>query len=134
MNSYLLYKSNSDLRAFTDAFELQFQTSDPRGKIVQNVKFSSISQISDLISKLDPTCQHESRGMSVSKTKPQIPSYWKFTHTKILGLPWKIWFPTEARLSILRPSLNLWRQNESRGGLRSRFRVSVGPSCKTRQH
>ena len=33
------------------------------GKIIQNVKFSSISQTSDLISKLDSTRQHESNSM-----------------------------------------------------------------------
>ena len=33
------------------------------GKIVQNVKFLSVSQNSNLISKLDYTCQHESKFM-----------------------------------------------------------------------
>ena len=33
------------------------------GKIVQNIKFSSVDQTSDLILKFDSTRQHESRGM-----------------------------------------------------------------------
>ena len=63
MNPYLLCGPNNALRVFTTTLELQFQISVPRGKIVQNVKFSSVSQTSDLISKLNSTRQHESRGM-----------------------------------------------------------------------
>ena len=36
---------------------------DLRGNIVKYVKFSPISQNSGLSSKLNPTCQHESKGM-----------------------------------------------------------------------
>ena len=50
LNSYLLYESNSALRAFTAGSELIFQTSDPRGKIVENVNFLSVSQNNDLSS------------------------------------------------------------------------------------
>ena len=32
-------------------------------KIIQNIKFSPVIQNDDLTSKLDPTRQHESRGM-----------------------------------------------------------------------
>ena len=85
MNSYLLYEPNSALRAFTITPELSFLIFDPRGKIVQNIKFSSVGQNSDLISKLDPTHQHESRGCSVSKTRPKISSFWKFTQIKTIG-------------------------------------------------
>ena len=41
----------------------QFHISDLRGKIIQNVKFSPIIQNSDSSSKLNPTSQHEPRGM-----------------------------------------------------------------------
>ena len=51
------------LSVFIAASELQFYISDARGKIIQNVKFSSVNQTSDLISKLDPTHQHEYMGM-----------------------------------------------------------------------
>ena len=63
MNSYFLYVPNTALRAFTTALELQFHIFDYGGKIVQNVKFSPVSQNSDLISLLNPTCQHESNGI-----------------------------------------------------------------------
>ena len=63
MNFYLLYESNSTLRTFIAALELQFHIFVPRGKIVQNIKFLSIRQTSDLISKLYSTHQHESRDM-----------------------------------------------------------------------
>ena len=63
MNSYILYEPNNALHAFTAAPMLQFQIFDPRGKIVQNIKFLSVNQNNDLISKLNPTRQQESRGM-----------------------------------------------------------------------
>ena len=40
-----------------------FQIFDVRSKIVQNIKFLSVSQNNNLISKLDFTHQHESKGM-----------------------------------------------------------------------
>ena len=63
MNSYLLYGSNIALHTFTAFIELQFHISETKGKIVQNVKFLSVSQTSGLISKLDATRQHESKVM-----------------------------------------------------------------------
>ena len=63
LNYYLLYESNSALRAFTATFELQLHISIPRGKIIQNIEFSSLCQNSYLISKLYSTRQHESRGI-----------------------------------------------------------------------
>ena len=63
MNSYFLYGPNNALLTFTVAPELQFHIFNPRGKIIQNVNFTSISQTSNLISKLNPTRQHESKGM-----------------------------------------------------------------------
>ena len=63
MNPYPLYGPNSALRAFIAALELQFYISISMGKIVQNIKFSSVCQTSDLILKLDSTRQHESKGM-----------------------------------------------------------------------
>ena len=59
----MLYSLKNALRTITTAPELQFHISESREKIVQNVKFSSINQTSDLISKLNPTRQQESRGM-----------------------------------------------------------------------
>ena len=44
-----------------------------------------------------------------------------------------MWFLMEARLSILRPSLDLWRWNKSENGLKFKFWVSVGLARKTRQ-
>ena len=43
LNSYLLYEPNSALYAFIDTSELQFQISNHRGKIIQNVKFLPVS-------------------------------------------------------------------------------------------
>ena len=63
MNSYLLYEPKKALCAFTATSKLQFWTFDPKGKIVQNIKFSSVSLNSDLISKLDSNRQHKSKGM-----------------------------------------------------------------------
>ena len=59
--SYLLSSSNP--------------TFDPRGEIVQNVKFLLVSQNSDLISKLDLTHQHKFRGMLGFQNRPRIVSY-----------------------------------------------------------
>ena len=39
MNSYILYEPNSVFYAFIATPELKFQISDPRGKIIQNIKF-----------------------------------------------------------------------------------------------
>ena len=61
--SYLLYEPNYALHVFTVAPEFQFHISYPRGKIVQNVKFLSVNQNSDLSSKLNVTRQHDSRSM-----------------------------------------------------------------------
>ena len=63
MNSYLLYGPNNALRTIIATPELQFHISDHKGKIVQNIKFLSVNQTSDLMSKLDLTHQHESRDM-----------------------------------------------------------------------
>ena len=63
MNSYLLHRPNRTHHAITATLELQFHISDLIGKIIKNVKFLSVSQNIDLTSKLDPTRQHESRGM-----------------------------------------------------------------------
>ena len=58
-----LIKAQPCFRAFTVAFKLQFHIFDPKGNIVKYVKFLPISQNSGLSSKLNPTCQHESKGM-----------------------------------------------------------------------
>ena len=63
LNLYLLYGPNNALFVYTATFEVQIHISIPRGKIVQNIKFSFVSQTSDLISKVDSTRQHESKGM-----------------------------------------------------------------------
>ena len=63
MSSYLSQESNSALCMHTTTIELQIGFSKPRGKIVQNLKFSPVSQNSDLSSKLESTRQNESRGM-----------------------------------------------------------------------
>ena len=63
MNSYLLYEPNSTLCAFTSTPKLKFKNSDPRGKIVQNIKKFPIRQNSDQTPKLYSTHQYESRDM-----------------------------------------------------------------------
>ena len=62
MSSYILYEPNHAFRVFIDALDLQFQNSDPRGKMVQNINFSLVSQNNDSSLKLNSTHQHESRG------------------------------------------------------------------------
>ena len=69
MSSYLSHESNSILRELTVASKFQIEISNLRGKIVQNVKFSSVSQNSDLSSKLDSTRQMTPGVYSVFKTK-----------------------------------------------------------------
>ena len=49
--------------AFTATLELHFHIFKPKGKIVQNVNFSPVSQKNDLSLKLNPTRQNKSRGM-----------------------------------------------------------------------
>ena len=63
MSSYLSHKFNSAFCAPTAAPELQIRISILRGKIVQNMKFSLVSQNSYLNSKLDSTCQNKSGHM-----------------------------------------------------------------------
>ena len=63
MSSYLLYEPNDAFCAFATTSELKFPISDLRGKIVQNVNFSSVSQNSDLSLKLNPTRQHGFKGI-----------------------------------------------------------------------
>ena len=43
-------------------------------------------------------------------------------------------FLTEAHFEILKPPLNLWRWNETYGGLGSQFQVPIGLTRKIRQH
>ena len=78
MNSYLLYRPNRALYAFTAALALQLHISDPRGKIVQNIKFLPIDQNSDLILKLNTARQHESRGMLGFQNNARDPKLLKF--------------------------------------------------------
>ena len=53
--------------------ELQLHISDPKGKIVQNIKKKLVNQNNDLIPKLDSTHQHESKGMlSLQNKAPDI--------------------------------------------------------------
>ena len=59
MNLYLPHESNSALYAFTAAPNLKFAISNPKGKIVQKVKFLSVNRNSDLIPKLYSTHQDE---------------------------------------------------------------------------
>ena len=61
--SYLFYEPNNALRAFTTALEFQFKNFNHRGKMVQNVNFSSVSQNCYLSLKFNPTHQYESRCM-----------------------------------------------------------------------
>ena len=83
MSSYLLYDLNLALRAFTAASELQFNISDPNGKIVQNVNFSPISQNNNLILKLNPTHQHVSKSMINFKNRS---SYYDVTQIDTIVL------------------------------------------------
>ena len=58
---FLSHESNSALRALMTDLELRITIFDPRGKIVQKVKFSPISQNNYMSPKLDSTCQNESK-------------------------------------------------------------------------
>ena len=60
MSSYLLYETKHALHTFTVTTELQFHVFNPRGKIIQNVSFSPVSQNSNLSSKLNIIHPHES--------------------------------------------------------------------------
>ena len=63
MSSYPYSELNDIFRALKIAHELQIENLDPRGKIVQKVKFLSISQNSYLSLKSDITCQNGSSGI-----------------------------------------------------------------------
>ena len=71
MSSYLLHESNNALCALTVAPELRIIIFNPRGKIIQNVKFSLVSQNSGLSSKLDSNHQNESGEYLIFKIEPQ---------------------------------------------------------------
>ena len=86
MSSHLLYEPNHALCAFTATLELQFHISDSRDKIVQNVKILHVRQNSDLNLKLNPTRQHESRGiLSFQNRTPNI-KLLKFHAIETIGL------------------------------------------------
>ena len=65
MSSYLYPELNDVFHALTTIPKLQIVNPNPRGKIIQNVKFLSVSQNNDLSLKLDSTCQNKSKGMLV---------------------------------------------------------------------
>ena len=104
---------------FTASLEIKFHSSDPRGKNHPKYQFFARQQNNDLSLKLNPTRQHESRGiLSFQNRVPDI-KILKF-HANQDNSPYlKEQFSTEARLPILRLPLNLWHQNESKNGLRS---------------
>ena len=47
----------------TTTSEVKFYIFDPKGKIVQNIKFLFVSQNSDLTLNLNPNHQHDSKSM-----------------------------------------------------------------------
>ena len=75
MSSYILCKHNHALRMLTDASTLQFYIFDLKDKIIQNIKFLSVNQNSDLSSKLNYTHQHESGGIKILKFSKQTNGY-----------------------------------------------------------
>ena len=78
MSFYLLYEPNHAFHAFTTTPELQYQISDPKGKIIRNVNFFSVCQNSDLSLKLNPTRQQQSRGMLNFKNRASVIKILKF--------------------------------------------------------
>ena len=100
MNSYLLYKPNGTLRAFTTASELQLQTSDPRDKIIQNVKILPINQNNDLSSQLNHTRQHKSKGMLSFQNKALDIKLLKITQIETIRLTSKNMIFNRSSFSI----------------------------------
>ena len=88
------------------ALELQYTNLDLRGKIIQKVKFVSVSQNSNLSLKLDYTHQNEFGGMLVFQNI--IPEVHKpnFHAKQSNELTLKTHFLTKARYEILRPLLD----------------------------
>ena len=78
MSSYILYELNHAPRAFTATPKPQFHIFNPRGKIVKNINFSSVSQNSDLSSKLNLARQQESRAMLSFQNKALTVKLLKF--------------------------------------------------------
>ena len=120
MSSYLLYESKGALRAFTFALELKFPIFDPRGKIVQNVNFLSISQNSDLSLNVNPSRQHEYRGILGFQNRALNIKLLNF-HTNQDNSAYikKCNFEQKAHLAILRLSLDSWCRNEFESDLGS---------------
>ena len=86
MSSYLLYEPNHTLHAFTAAPEFQFHISDLRGKIIQNVNFSLVSQNSDSTLKLNLTRQHKFKSILGFQNKALNIKLLKFTQIKTIRL------------------------------------------------
>ena len=63
MKLYLLYGLNNGLHTFITALELYSIFSTLGAKLSKISNFHSSVWTSDSISKLNPTCQHESKGM-----------------------------------------------------------------------
>ena len=118
MSSDLLYESKNSLHKLTTTPELQVRIFNPKSKIVQNVKFSFVSQNSDLSSKSDSACQNESgcmlnfqnRALEANKSKLQAKRCNK-------DLSRKTYFSTIPRLTNLKSPLDLWLRNKSGSSL-----------------
>ena len=126
MNFYLLYEPNNALCVFTIAYKLQFQISIPRGKIVQNVKFSPVNQNSDFKFKIifySSTRVQEYVWFPKQSLGYQVIKVSRKSRRK--SLPREMWFLTEACFEILRLPLDSLHQNEFEGGFRFRFWVLV---------
>ena len=134
MNFYLLYEPNHALCVSTTAPKLQFYISNPRGKIIQNINFSSVSQNNDLSSKLDLIHQHESRGiLDFQNRAPDIKILKVHANWDNSAYFEKHNFEQKACLPILRLPLDSWNWNVFGCDLRSWLWIPVGPACKMRQ-
>ena len=132
MNFYLLYEPNNVLHAFIVASELQFQIFDSMNKIVQNVKFSPVSQISDSTLKLYSTCQHESRGMLGFKNRALDIKLLKFYTNRDNRAYLNLIF-NRSSFAKYETTIGFVMSIQVREWSQILIRVLVGPASKTKQ-
>ena len=110
MSFYLSHESNNAFHALTTAPKLQIKNSNPRGKIVQNVKFSPVSQNNYLSSKLNFTRQNKSESMLSFQNKAPKTNKPK-SHTK----RWNKGLPQKMHLFYLYFVWQFWDRRWIRG-------------------
>ena len=83
MSSCFYFELHGALCALIAALTLQIEILNPRDKIIQNVKFSPVSQNIDLSEKLDSSHQNEFRGMFSFQNKASKAYKPKITREKV---------------------------------------------------